>query len=131
MSDIKITKPRLRLVIEHPETEQLVSIDVQTDNRDAVRYDRLRGVKHFPAVEDAPFLWMSVLGWSAIARSDLGDEFAPIAKIKLDAFLDDQLVDVVMIDEYGNAIETDAQGNPVDPAAPVEARPTSAETDSA
>jgi hypothetical protein len=113
----------LRLVVEHPDTHDEVEIVLQTDNRDAVRFDRMRRVYKWPALDEAPMLWYAVLAWSAIARS--GTE--PWASSKVDTFVDELLVDAEPVDSQGRPIRVDpstglpvdedeASANPTDPA---------------
>lgn len=111
--DVKISKPRVRVIME--QGEDLVQIDVQTDNRDAVRFDLLRAVKHWPGADTAPMLWMTVQAWSALKRSKV----EPWGSLKVDDFMD-QCVDVVPIDQDG-AVITNA--DEIGPGAMV-ARPT-------
>lgn len=68
MSEHKLAAPRCRVLVEQ-EDGQLAEFTVQTDNRDAIRYDLLRERKGWPGMKDAPMLWMSVLCWHAIKRS--------------------------------------------------------------
>ena len=42
---------------------------IQTDNRDAVRWDRARGQKKWPPGSEAPLLWLTFLAWSAAKRT--------------------------------------------------------------
>lgn len=62
--------PKVIVTLEQPGTDAYKEITVQTDNRDAVRWDMLRSRKKWPAGSDAPMLWMTVLAWSALKRSD-------------------------------------------------------------
>lgn len=41
---------------------------VQTRNPDMIRWDRTRAAKHWPPFQDAPFLGMTFLAWSALTR---------------------------------------------------------------
>lgn len=133
MSDVKISKPRLRVLVApaaagYPANDagELVAIDVQTDNRDAVRFDLLRRVKRWPALDEAPMLWYTVLAWSAIKRAEL----APLCELSPEKFIDDVCLDVIPIDEQGRPVKVDPiTGEPVGEAGGV-AVPTSAATDS-
>lgn len=106
MSDeIKISRPRVRVVLEAGDG-QLVQVDVQTDNRDAVRFDVMRSRKNWPGGDTAPMLWMTVQAWSALKRSNdaqLAATFADQLK-DVDKFFD-ACVDVVPIDADGNVIK--------------------------
>lgn len=64
----RITAPRVRVVIEDAAGE-LTETLVQTDNRDAIRFDLIRSRKGWPGMQEAPMLWMTVLAWNAIKRS--------------------------------------------------------------
>ena len=41
---------------------------LNTDNRDAVRWDLHRCRQNWPATADAPMLWLTFLAWSAAKR---------------------------------------------------------------
>lgn len=116
----KISKPKLRLVLEDSAGD-LVQVDVQTDNRDAVRFDVLRARKNWPGGDTAPMLWLAVQAWSAIKRSKL----EPWASMNVDKFVEEACVDLLPLDADGNPIEgatalaagTDALvARPTDPA---------------
>lgn len=126
MSDVRLSKPRLRVIVEG-DLDELVAIDIQTDNRDAVRFDLMRRLKKWPDLQEAPMLWYTVLAWSALKRA----KQTPWGEFKVEEWLDDVCLDVIPIDEAGNEIKIDpATGEPVEPDAEVRAVPTSPETDS-
>lgn len=108
---VTLTQPRCRVVLED-DAGELTEYVVQTSNRDAVRFDITRGRKGWPAVNDAPMLWMTFCAWSAMSRGkDTG--------LKLDEFLD-ACVEVQAIDADGNPIKSsDTAGVQVDPTQPV------------
>lgn len=56
--------PRIRITLDDG-----MEHDVQTDNRDAVRFDMLRARMGWPSMSDAPVLWATVMAWSALARA--------------------------------------------------------------
>lgn len=103
----KISKPILRVTLEDPTADgQLVEYTVQTDNRDAVRFDIMRARQNWPGGDVAPMLWMTVQAWSAMRRSKV----EPFASMKAEAFFD-VCVDLVPVDEDGNPItDPDAVG---------------------
>lgn len=118
MTDIKISKPRLHVILEHPDGApdgQLYELDVQTDNRDAVRFDIMRTRKGWPGGDDAPMLWMTVMAWSAIKRSKQD----PWAGLDFDKF-SEYCVDLVAIDKDGKALTVDDVDKTLaDPTQPV------------
>ena len=61
--------PRVLVTIERSDGTE-AELTVQTDNRDAVRFDLLRARKGWPPMADAPLLFMTALAWLAIRRSD-------------------------------------------------------------
>jgi hypothetical protein len=94
----KIKRPRLRLVVERG--DDLVEYQVQTDNRDAVRFDIMRARLRWPDGEQAPMLWLGACGWSALKRSK-----DPIVEgVSVEKFVEDLLVDVEAIDENGEPL---------------------------
>jgi hypothetical protein len=72
-----LSSPIVNVIIEQPDGE-LVEFKVQTDNRDAVRWDLTRGRKNWPNGQDAPLLWMTFLAWHAMKRG--GDTELDIEK---------------------------------------------------
>lgn len=107
----KLITPRLAVTVLEGDDE--VEYTVQTDNRDAVRFDMLRGRKGFPGMDEAPILWMSVLAWSALNRA--GKIGADVEKAIAEQFLA-----VVPVDADDNEIAGDiaAQSPTVDPTQP-------------
>lgn len=104
--------PRVRVRIERPGSDDIVEVIVQTDNRDAVRFDLLRARKSFPGMSDAPLLWATVLAWSAVMRSDRSLLPEDVEKAL------DVIVEVQPVDEDGDPVEMG------DPAALVPVDPT-------
>lgn len=110
MTDIQ--EPRVRVLIDVPGVDGLKQVDVQTDNRDRVRWDIIRGRKGWPEAKEAPSLWMTILAWNALRRSGepVGDDPASNG-----GFLD-QVVGVYAIDENGELVKPHvAAGTNVDP----------------
>lgn len=101
MTTPKISRPKVRVVVERDGGE-LVQYDVQTDNRDAVRFDLTRARKGWPDGETAPMLWLAYCAWSALRRSGELDK-----AVDADRFLADVCVDVAVLD--------DETGEPIDP----------------
>lgn len=65
MGDIKLTTPLVRIIREGHEP-----FEVQTDNRDLVRYDktRMRQRPPWPDPEEAASFWLTFVAWSAAQR---------------------------------------------------------------
>lgn len=63
--DVRLTTPRLKIIRATDETE----LEVQTTNADLVLWDRTRGRHKWPKIDDAPFLWLTFIGWAAARRS--------------------------------------------------------------
>jgi len=108
-----LVTPQVIVTLEQDGTDEYVEYTVQTDNRDAVRWDLIRARKKWPVGQDAPMLWMTVLAWSALKRSGL-------TTLDIDAFTD-TCVQVRSADQDGNPkelaeLEEDELG--VDPTQP-------------
>ena len=65
-----LASPRIRVTLEQPGSEDYLQLDVQTDNRDLVRWDANRGKYRWPTGQEAPMLWLKFLAWAALVRSD-------------------------------------------------------------
>ena len=63
--DVRLTTPRLKVIRESDDT----ILELQTTNADLIRWDRTRAKHKWPTIEEAPFLWLTFLGWSAARRS--------------------------------------------------------------
>ena len=63
MGDVKLSSPKVRVVRQGHEP-----LEVQTDNRDLVLWDRTRIRHKWPKFDEAAFLWMTFLSWSAARR---------------------------------------------------------------
>lgn len=101
--EIKISKPKVRVVLERDDG-RMVQVDVQTDNRDAVRFDIMRPRKNWPGGDEAPMLWLTVQAWSALKRAgdDAPDGFVDACK-DVDKFFD-VCVDVMPLGEDGQPV---------------------------
>jgi len=97
MANHKLTMPKLRVLVDDSPTGELTEYTVQTDNRDAVRFDVMRPRKSWPGSQEAPMLWMTILAWSAIKRSggtaDTVEDYL------------DKIVQIEPIDEDGNTVD--------------------------
>lgn len=68
MTDFKLSTPHVR--VRRFEDEEK-TLEIQTTNADLVLWDRTR-IKHkWPKFDEAPFLWITFLAWSAARRSGL------------------------------------------------------------
>ena len=65
MGDVKLSTPRVRVIREGHEP-----LEVQTDNRDLVRYDKTRPRQRppWPDPQEAASFWMTFIAWSAASR---------------------------------------------------------------
>lgn len=64
MGDVRLSTPRIRIVREGHE-----DLELQTTNADLVSWDRTRYKHKWPKVDEAPFLWLTFIGWSAARRT--------------------------------------------------------------
>ena len=90
--------PRALVTIERSDGT-VAELTVQTDNRDAVRFDLMRARKGWPPMGEAPILFMTVLAFLAIRRSDatmLPDDAEKAI---------DMIVDVTPVDADGNPVD--------------------------
>lgn len=111
MANLKF--PRVRITVENDdETER--EITVQCDNRDAVRFDLTRNRHSWPASEDAPILFLTVIAIFAVWRSD-----KTLLPDDIDAAIE-SVLDVSPVDEEGRDVDMG------DPAGMVAADPTRA-----
>ena len=96
--------PRVLVTIEQADGT-VAEVAVQTDNRDAVRFDLMRARKGWPPMGEAPILFMTVLAFLAIRRSD-----ATMLPDDAETAID-MIVDVTPVDADGNPVDdTDAAG---------------------
>ena len=96
--------PRVLVTIEQADGT-VAEVAVQTDNRDAVRFDLMRARKGWPAMGEAPLLFMTVLAFLAIRRSD-----ATMLPDDAETAID-MIVDVTPVDADGNPVDdTDEAG---------------------
>lgn len=64
MGDVRLTSPRVRVVREGHE-----DLEIQTDNRDLVLWDRTRVRHKWPKFDEAAFLWLTFTSWAAARRT--------------------------------------------------------------
>lgn len=61
----KLASPRVEVLLEGRDDK----VTVQTRNPDLVLWDRTRAKHGWPKLDEAPFLWLTFLSWSAMRRS--------------------------------------------------------------
>jgi hypothetical protein len=64
VADVKLTSPRLRVVLGDDSV-----VEVQCSNADLVRFDMTRAKHKWPGAQDAPFLWLTFISWAALRRT--------------------------------------------------------------
>ena len=64
MGAVKLVSPHVRVVREGYDP-----LEVQTDNRDLVLWDRTRIRHKWPKMDEAPFLWLTFISWAAARRT--------------------------------------------------------------
>jgi len=64
MGDVRLISPRVRVTRDGHE-----AIELQTDNRDLIRWDQTRLRHKWPTMDAAPFLWMTFISWAAARRT--------------------------------------------------------------
>lgn len=110
-------RQNIEVVLEQPGTDDLLEYVVRTDNRDLVRWDLTRVRRGWPATSEAPFLWMTVLGYFALIRAgEISD------KENVEAFID-RCLSAKFVNEDGSPVtagQADAgqTGTTVDPSQP-------------
>ena len=102
----RMVSPRLLVTLDDGN-----EYDIQTDNRDMVRFDLLKGRKQWPSMQEAPMLWVTVLAWSCMAREN---KLAEDVEKGID-----RIIAVEALDEDGNVVDLDdpaiAEAVSVDP----------------
>ena len=66
MGDQKLSSPRVRVLRDGQEP-----LEIQTDNRDMILWERTRIRHKWPKFDEAPFIWLTFLSWSAARRIEL------------------------------------------------------------
>lgn len=64
MGDVRLSSPRVRVKRDGHE-----DLELQTDNRDLLAWDRTRIRHKWPKFDEAAFLWLTFLSWSAARRT--------------------------------------------------------------
>lgn len=64
MGDPKVTSPRITVIRDGQEP-----LTVQTTNYDMVNWDRTRVKHRWPKMDEAPFVWLTFVSWSAARRT--------------------------------------------------------------
>lgn len=64
MGEPRLTSPLVTVI-----REGFDPLEIQTTNRDMVNWDRTRIRHKWPSLQDAPFLWLTFVSWSAARRS--------------------------------------------------------------
>lgn len=96
MGSPKITSPRVTVI-----REGFDPLEVQTDNRDAILWDKTRIRHKWGRQDEQPYIWLTFLAWAAARRTgaipaDLKYEVWETQVIDLDAQTDED------DDEIGN-----------------------------
>ena len=68
MGDVRLVAPRVRVTRDGQD-----DLEVQTDNRDLIQWERtrLRQRPVWPKFDEAPFQWLTFLSWCAARRQGL------------------------------------------------------------
>jgi hypothetical protein len=64
MGDVKLSTPHLRILRDGQDP-----LEIQSTNADLVLWDRTAFRHKWPKPTDAPFLWMTFIGWAAARRT--------------------------------------------------------------
>jgi hypothetical protein len=104
MGDIKLNSPRLRVI-----REGFDPLELQTANPDLVRWDRTRVKHRWPKLDEAPFLWLTFIAWSAARRT------GAIAETMSYETWEGDVLDVANLDETDDDELDDELGSPTLP----------------
>lgn len=63
MGDVRLTSPRVLVIREGHD-----DLEVQTDNRDMILWEKTRARHKWPKFDEAPMTWVTFLAWSAARR---------------------------------------------------------------
>lgn len=66
MGDVRLVAPRILVIRDGKDP-----LEVQSDNRDLVRWEQTRVRHKWPKFDEAPFKWLTFLAWSAADRAGL------------------------------------------------------------
>ena len=64
MGDVKLSSPRVKVTRDGHD-----DLEIQTDNRDLVLWDRTRVKHRWPKFDEAPFVWLTFISWAAARRT--------------------------------------------------------------
>lgn len=64
MGDVRLTSPRVKVIRDGHEP-----LEIQTDNRDLVLWDRTRIRHKWPKFDEAAFVWLTFISWAAARRT--------------------------------------------------------------
>lgn len=64
MGDVKLTSPRVSVIREGHEP-----LEVQTDNRDMILWEKTRLKHRWPKFDESPVMWLTFLAWAAARRT--------------------------------------------------------------
>jgi hypothetical protein len=101
MGDVRLVAPRVRVVRDGQD-----DLEVQADNRDLILWDRTRIRHKWPKFDEAPFLWLTFLSWSAARRS--GAIPAELTYERWEA----EVLDVTSVDDDDTTVGDDDLGRP-------------------
>lgn len=60
---VRLTSPKLRVLMTDGAT-----LEVQTDNRDLVRYEKTAARHKWPTMQEQPIVWLTFLAWAGLRR---------------------------------------------------------------
>lgn len=64
---VRLSSPLVRVRL----TADDEPIEIQTGNPDLIRWDETRAKHKWPKYDEAPFLWLTFISWSAARRQNL------------------------------------------------------------
>jgi hypothetical protein len=64
MGDVQLTSPRVSVIREGHEP-----LEIQTDNRDMILYEKTRVKHRWPKFDESPIMWLTFLSWAAARRT--------------------------------------------------------------
>lgn len=70
----KLTTPKITVILKDPafpEPDEGAEHELQAVNADLVAFDRERVRYGWPKGDDAPFIWLTYLGWKAAQRAGI------------------------------------------------------------
>lgn len=95
----KLSTPRMLVRLASDDEKTL---DIQATNRDLVLWDETRVKHRWPKFDDAPFLWLTFLSWSAARRTGVISPDTKFEEWKND------VLDISNVEDDGDT------GNPTD-----------------